>query len=182
MTKDGWRIHIARAALLAVLAANLSAAVPYLLRPADYAGAFELAGVPGEAAVRGFGLLFLMWGVPFIPAILHPARQRVAFLCVLAMQVIGLVGESLMLLGLPASHAALRTTGLRFIAFDGTGLALLLAAYRITRPSPQPNALDANEHGKTRTAQKTVFIREIRVLKTSRIARLFRGNSSTNPR
>jgi hypothetical protein len=124
------RNHIARVALSAVLLANLSAAIPYLARPAGYAAAFELSGAPGEVAVRGLGLLFLMWAVPFIPAIVHPVKYRIAFACVLAMQVIGLLGETLMLLGLPAGHDALRATGLRFIAFDGAGLGLLLLAYR----------------------------------------------------
>ena len=126
------RNHIARVALSAVLLANLSAAIPYLARPAGYVAAFELSGVPGEVAVRGLGLLFLMWAVPFIPAIVHPIKYRIAFACVLAMQVIGLLGETLMLLGLPAGHAALRATALRFIAFDGAGLGLLLIAYRLS--------------------------------------------------
>ena len=126
------RNHIARVALSAVLLANLSAAIPYLARPAGYVAAFELSGAPGEVAVRGLGLLFLMWAVPFIPAIVHPVKYRIAFACVLAMQVIGLLGETLMLLGLPAGHAALRATGLRFIAFDGAGLSLLLIAYRVS--------------------------------------------------
>jgi hypothetical protein len=126
-------IWLARAALLVVLIANLSAAIPFLVSPADYVGGFELSGIAGEAAVRGFGLLFLMWAVPFIPAIIHPVRYRVAFVCVLAMQVIGLAGELLMLLGLPAGHDMLRATGLRFIAFDGVGLVLLLIAYRLSR-------------------------------------------------
>ena len=121
-----------RAALLAVLIANMTAAIPFVLRPADYAAGFELSGVAGEAAVRGFGLLFLMWAVPFIPAIIHPVRHRIAFVCVLAMQAVGLVGESLMLLGLPAGHNALRATGLRFVMFDGAGLALLLIADRLS--------------------------------------------------
>lgn len=122
----------ARAALMAVLAANMSAAIPYLVRPADYGAPFELTGVPGQVAVRGFGVLFLMWAVPFVPAILHPARYRVAFTCVLAMQALGLAGESLMLAVLPAGHDALRATGLRFIAFDGAGLVLLIVAYRLS--------------------------------------------------
>jgi len=125
-------VWFVRAALLAVLIANMSAAVPYVLRPASYAAAYELTGVPGEVAVRGFGVLFLMWAVPFVPAIWHPARNRVAFVCVLAMQAIGLVGESLMLSGLPAGRDVLRATGLRFIAFDGAGLVVLSLAYFIT--------------------------------------------------
>lgn len=125
-------LWLARGALLAVLTWNLSAAIPYIVHPADYVAAFELSGAPGEVAVRGFGLLFLMWAVPFIPAILHPARNRAAFACVLAMQVIGLIGESLMLVTLPAGHATLRATGLRFIMFDGAGLIILLVAYRVS--------------------------------------------------
>jgi hypothetical protein len=111
----------------------MSAAIPYLVHPADYAAAYELTGVPGEVAVRGFGILYLMWAVPFIPAIWHPARNRVAFVIVLAMQAIGLIGESLMLAGLPASHAVLRASGLRFIAFDGAWLVILLTAYCVSR-------------------------------------------------
>jgi hypothetical protein len=118
--------------LLAVLTANMSAAIPYILHPTDYAAAYELTGVPGEVVVRGFGILFLMWAVPFVPAIWHPVQNRVAFVCVLAMQVIGLVGESLMLIGLPSGHDVLCATGLRFIAFDGTGLVVLGLAYLIT--------------------------------------------------
>jgi hypothetical protein len=132
MAKSEMRSRVARMLVAAVLIANLSAAIPYLVRPAGYAAAFELSGVPGDAAVRGFGLLFLMWAVPFIPAIMNPVKYRAAFVCVLTMQVIGLIGESLMVVTLPAGHAALRATGLRFIAFDGVGLGILLIAYRIS--------------------------------------------------
>jgi hypothetical protein len=130
---DDKRRWLARAALTAVLLANLSAAVPYVARPADYVAAYELADTPGEVAVRGLGILFLMWAVPFIPAILQPVRNRVAFTCVLAMQVIGLAGESLMMAALPPGHDALSTTGWRFIAFDGAGLALLSLGFLVTQ-------------------------------------------------
>jgi hypothetical protein len=133
MDREPASLWFARAALLAVLIANMTAAIPYVLRPADYAAAYELTGVPGEVVVRGFGILYLMWAVPFIPALWHPARNRVAFVIVLAMQAIGVAGESLMLAGLPAGHAVLRATGLRFIAFDGAGLVILLIAYRLSR-------------------------------------------------
>ena len=132
MAKSEMRSRVARVLVAVVLMANLSAAIPYFVRPAGYAAAFELSGVPGDAAVRGFGLLFLMWAVPFIPAMLHPVKYRVALLCVLAMQVIGLIGESLMVVTLPAGHDALRATGLRFIAFDSAGLILLLIAYSLS--------------------------------------------------
>jgi hypothetical protein len=136
--KSEIRNHWARAALLLVLAWNLSAAIPFVLRPADYAAGFELSGAPGEIAVRGMGLLLLMWAVPFVPALIHPVRYRVAFVCVLAMQVIGLAGESLMFIGLPAGHASLRATGLRFIAFDAAGLVVLSAAFLFTLYASRP--------------------------------------------
>ena len=132
MTDDGRR-WVARAALIAVLLANLSAAIPYVARPAEYVTAYELAGAPGEVMVRGLGILFLMWAVPFIPAILQPIRNRVAFTCVLAMQAIGLAGESLMMATLPAGHDALSATGWRFIVFDGAGLVLLSLGYLVTQ-------------------------------------------------
>ena len=135
MTGDK-RQWLARAALTAVLLANLSAAIPYVARPAGYVTAYELTGAPGEVVVRGLGILFLMWAVPFIPAILQPVRNRVAFTCVLAMQVIGLAGESLMMATLPPGHDALSATGWRFIAFDGAGLALLSLGYLVTQRGP----------------------------------------------
>jgi len=110
MTDDG-RQWLARATLTVVLLANLSAAIPYVARPADYAAAYELTGTPGEVIVRGLGILFLMWAVPFIPAILQPTRNRVAFTCVLAMQIIGLAGESLMMATLLPGHDTLSATG-----------------------------------------------------------------------
>lgn len=125
----GW----ARMALGLVLAANLSAAIPYVLDPAAYASAFELGGAPGAAMVRGLGILFLMWNVTYLPVIVDPVRQRTVFGIVLAQQVIGLAGESWILASLPPGHAVLAASGLRFLAFDTAGLMLLLAAFLGTR-------------------------------------------------
>lgn len=123
----------ARIALGLVLAANLSAAIPYVLDPAAYAGAFELSGAPGAAMVRGLGILFLMWNVTYLPVIVDPLRERTVFGIVLAQQVIGLAGESWILASLPPGHAVLAASGLRFIVFDSAGLVLLLAAFLGTR-------------------------------------------------
>ncbi len=127
--RGGW----ARMALGLVLAANLSAAIPYVLDPAAYASAFELGGAPGAAMVRGLGILFLMWNVTYLPVIVDPFRQRALFGIVLAQQVIGLAGESWILASLPPGHAVLAASGLRFLAFDTAGLMLLLAAFLGTR-------------------------------------------------
>jgi hypothetical protein len=110
---------------------NLTAAVPFVLNPAGYAHSFEVSdcGIGGEVLVRGLGIAFLMWQVPFLPVIWHPGRQRTLFLCLLGMQLVGLVGESAMMAALPAGHAALRATGWRFILFDGAGLVGLGVTY-----------------------------------------------------
>jgi hypothetical protein len=119
----------ARAAVLVVFTSNLSAAVPFVLRPARFAGGFELAGTAGNVVVRSIGLLFVMWVVPYVPALLAPVHHRICFPVIVAQQLIGLMGESWMWLNLPAGHAALRATGRRFILFDAVGLILLLAAW-----------------------------------------------------
>jgi hypothetical protein len=128
-----WRAWSARIVVSLVLVANLSAAIPYLVNPAAYAGAFELSGTPAAAMVRGIGILFLMWNVTYLPVIVDPLRQRTLFVIVLAQQVIGLAGETWILASLSPGHAALAASGLRFVAFDSTGLVLLLAAFLWTR-------------------------------------------------
>ena len=67
--------------------------------------------------------------VPFLPVIWHPGRNWVCFACVLGTQLVGLVGESLMLANLPAGRALLRASGGRFIAFDAAGLVLVGLAF-----------------------------------------------------
>lgn len=131
-------IWAARVAVAAVCAWNLSAAVPFVLAPARYAPAFEVGGVGGEALVRGMGILFLMWQVPFLPVIWDPGGHRACFLVILAMQTMGLAGELGMLATLPGGHEALRATAARFIAFDAAGLALLAVAYALTRKVGKP--------------------------------------------
>jgi len=125
-----------RLAVGLVLVANLTAAIPYVIDPAAYAGAFELSGVPGAAMVRGLGILFLMWNVTYLPVIIDPLRQRTLFVVVLVQQVIGLAGEIWIVASLPAAHATLAAAGLNFIVFDGAGLALLVLAFALTRRSP----------------------------------------------
>jgi hypothetical protein len=107
---------------------NLQCALVFLISPSDYAPGFELAGVPGEVMVRGLGVLFLMWTIPSLFALSNPIKRRVSLIEAVLMQGVGLVGESLMLLSLPAGYAVLRETATRFIMFDGGGLVMLMAA------------------------------------------------------
>lgn len=123
----------ARLAVATVFALNVSCALLFILRPQDYAGGFEVGGVAGEAIVRGYGVLFLMWNATYPPVIWQPGRQRALFLVVLLQQAIGVAGESWMWFMLPPGHAALSATGQRFILFDGGGLILMAAAYLTLR-------------------------------------------------
>ena len=126
-------LWFARAAVTLVCTWNLTAALPFVFNPAGYLHSFELAGggIGAEALVRGLGIAFLMWQIPFLPVIWHPGRGRTCFLCVLGMQLVGLLGESVMMATLPAGHAPLRATGWRFILFDGAGLLLMGLAYGV---------------------------------------------------
>ena len=67
------------------------------LAPATFAPGFELGGAAGAAAVRGMGVLFLMWNVPYAVALWHPVRYRMSLYEAITMQAIGLIGESLIL-------------------------------------------------------------------------------------
>ena len=124
-----YALWLARGLVALVAAWNLQAALVFILWPERFAFGFELSGVPGDAAVRGTGILFVMWNVPYLLALWHPGKYRLALGMALVMQLIGLVGESLMLTALPQEHALLRTSIFRFIIFDGSGLLLLTVSF-----------------------------------------------------
>lgn len=111
--------------ILIVLAWNLEAAISFLVSPAPYLAAFELTGLPGEIAVAGIGVLFLMWQVPYVLALVNPQKFKVSLIEALVMQTIGLVGESILLTRITTEHAMLRSSITRFILFDGIGVLLL---------------------------------------------------------
>ncbi len=127
------RLWAARVLIGVVIAWNLQCALVFFLTPDLYAPAFELTGIPGAAAVRGTAVLFAMWNVPYLVALWHPRRNRVSLWESFAMQLTGLAGETAILLLLPAGHAALRESVLRFIAFDAAGLLLLAGAVGLAR-------------------------------------------------
>lgn len=114
-----------------VLVSNLFAAVPFMLNPKSYMGGFELSGVPGEKAVAGMGILFLMWQVPYAFALINPVKHFVSLLEAVTMQTIGFLGESLLLSSIDSSHGVLRGSITRFIIFDGVGLALLITSWGV---------------------------------------------------
>ena len=88
------RIWIPRLLIAIVTAWNVQAAVLFIISPGSFVHAYELSGVAGEAAVRGVGVLFLMWSVPYVFTVVDPIRYRFAVLLALLMQLTGLIGES----------------------------------------------------------------------------------------
>ncbi len=131
---DKLRLWLARGLIAVVVFFNLDAAFSYLFQPVLFAPGFELAGVPGQAMIQGLGLLFVMWNVPYVVAILHPLKHRVSLIEAVVMQAIGVVGESLLLLALESGHPQITASTVRFIIFDGGGLVLLLVALWLCRP------------------------------------------------
>ncbi len=124
-------VWLARVALATVFLGNLTCAVRFVARPCLYAPAFELEGVPGQAMVRGMGVLFLMWNVTYPLAIWRPWRWRLLFVVILVQQAVGLGGELWMLATLPEGHDSLAATGRRFAAFDGVGFLAMAAAFSL---------------------------------------------------
>ena len=127
-----YRKWIARGLIGIVVFFNLDAALSYLFKPALYAPGFELVGIPGEKMIQGMGLLFLMWNVPYLVALLDPFKHFPSLIEAVIMQGIGVIGESILLSTLIGTHPAMRSSTVRFIVFDGGGLILLLVALWIT--------------------------------------------------
>jgi len=127
------RINLARGLVALVLFFNLQAAVLFIVSPAAYTAGFEISGLVGQKLVQGMGILFLMWNVPYIWALLHPVRNRISLISAVIMQSIGFFGETLLWISLPTGHEALNATVIRFMAFDGGGLLALIFAWLVTR-------------------------------------------------
>jgi hypothetical protein len=127
-------LWVARLLIALVVFFNLQAALAFLLNPEAYTPGFELSGIAGMAALRGIAVLFIMWNIPYLVALSEPRRNRRSLFEALAMQAVGLIGESTILFTLPAGNALLHTSILRFVEFDLGGLvALGLAAVMISK-------------------------------------------------
>ena len=127
------RTRVGQVLIGLVLLINVQSALVFLSNPKRFAPAYELTGIPGETAIRGFAVLFLMWNIPYVVALIHPVKYRISLYEAIVMQSIGLVGESFIFWTLPIEHSILRASILRFIIFDGAGLGALLIAARITK-------------------------------------------------
>lgn len=112
-----------------VLIINLMCAIDFIARPRLYMGGYELSGEVGRAVIVGYGILFLMWQVPYFFAVFDPVKHKTSLISAIIMQAIGLVGESLLYRTIALDHIVLRGSVLRFIVFDGAGLAFLFVAF-----------------------------------------------------
>jgi hypothetical protein len=130
-TRVDIRLWTSRVLIALVVAWNLQAALAFLLTPEAFSPGFELNGVPGAATMRGIAILFLMWNIPYLVALWQPRRHRISLWEALAMQAVGVIGESMILFLLPSGHDILHASILRFIYFDGAGLVALVIATAI---------------------------------------------------
>jgi hypothetical protein len=110
---------------------NLQCAFAFLIAPQGFAPSFELTGVVGESMIRGMGVLFVMWNIPYIFAFIHPVRYKTSLLEAMLMQFTGFAGESLIWLSLPLQHEIVRSSIFRFMVFDGAGFIVLVIAWII---------------------------------------------------
>ena len=104
---------------------NVQCAASFIADPGSYLGAYELSGVAGEAAIRGLGIAFLMWNATYPVFIIWPEKHQTLGWIIVAQQIVGLIGESILAAQLPAGHELLLGSISRFIIFDGVGLLIL---------------------------------------------------------
>lgn len=128
------RCLLSRLLIGLVLLSNLECAAVFLIHPEQFTYAYELSGIPGEAAIRGFAILFIMWNIPYIFALAQPLKNYLSLIEANLMQFAGLIGESWLITQIPLPHELLRSSIARFIIFDGIGLILLFAAFSFIRP------------------------------------------------
>lgn len=128
-TKRMAALWFARIAVLTVFAINVHCAFSFFLFPERYLGAYGLSGIPGKVALQGLAIAFLMWNATYPLVIINPEKYRILYVVVLFQQFIGLVGESVILLGIPDGYVTLSASILRFIVFDAGGLILMAVAF-----------------------------------------------------
>ena len=121
---------IARIAFSAVFAINVICALQFIFDPMAYIGAYQLTGTGAQAAIQGYGIVFLMWNATYPLFIWKPSSHRMLGIIILAQQLIGCIGETIILLSLPSAGAELlHSSILRFIAFDAGGFVVMLIGY-----------------------------------------------------
>lgn len=125
---------------------NVQAGIDFYFNPGKYTAANELIGIPGEMAVAGVGLLFLMWNVPYAFALWNPIKNYISLLQATIMQFLGVIGETALLFRFSTQNNPILASSIqRFIYFDSAGLILLLLAMIIVyRNLKQQRGLDTH--------------------------------------
>ena len=126
-------LWISRSLIGLVLFFNLESALVFLWNPQDYVAGFGVQGAVGNAIIRSIGLLFVMWNVPYLVAFLHPIKHRASLVEAIAMQTIGVLGETVLLFSLAPGLLEINNTLSRFIWFDSGGLVCLGIALWLVR-------------------------------------------------
>ena len=114
----------------AAIAVRICFCVVFLLNIQCALG-FALEGPAGLAAIRGIGVAFLMWNATYPVFIVAPRKFKVLGWVVIVQQVVGLVGESFILVSIASMSGMelLRSSILRFIIFDGAGLVIMVISF-----------------------------------------------------
>lgn len=121
---------VVRLIFAAVFAVNVYCAVQFIIDPQTYIAAYQLEGAGGEAAIRGYGITFLMWNATYPLFIIFPKQQKILGGIIIVQQLIGCLGEVYILGAVPtAGYETLISSTIRFIAFDAAGLVLMLLSY-----------------------------------------------------
>lgn len=137
MSKLIIRVWVSRSIIAIVFGMNILCALFFILTPERYTSAFELSVGTGGVIVRGMGILFLMWNVPYFVAMLHPLKHRLSLIEACVMQFFGAGGEIILLLGMINTQSRQRITLERFAIFDGLGLLLLLVSLLLVTVKPK---------------------------------------------
>lgn len=129
-----WRAWVSRFLIAIVLFWNLQCSVLFMAKPLEFINAFQLTGIPGKVTIIGFGILFLMWQVPYVFALINPIRFHISLFEAVIMQTIGAIAETVLLMTITNEFSSLRSSIMRFILFDSAGLVLLLSALILVHP------------------------------------------------
>ncbi len=95
---------IIRALIAPVVFFNLQCSFEFLVHAERYAPSFDLYETTGTYMIQGLGLFFLMWNIPYLAALIDPIRHATSLTEAVIMQAIGVVGETLLLLNVPAEY------------------------------------------------------------------------------
>lgn len=121
---------ISRLLYLAVFISNMICIVSFVINPSDYIDSYQLNGSAGaEAAVIGMGIAFAMWNVTYPFYIFSRKNDKKLGLIIIVQQIVGLLGETYIKLGLGNEHTVLISSIDRFIIFDAGGLILLIIGF-----------------------------------------------------